>query len=58
MIWIATIEPSTVASDSIGNYIGNLLWGLFYDFLDLFLIHREQTPYRDSAVNALTTNSL
>jgi hypothetical protein len=28
----------------LGIHIGNLLWDSFCDFLDLFPIHREQTP--------------
>jgi hypothetical protein len=50
IIRIATVEPytkgSTIASDGLRNYLGNLLWDLFCDFLDIFPIHREQTPYK------------
>ena len=35
---------STVSYYCLGNHIGNMLWNLFCDFLDLFPIHGEQIP--------------
>jgi hypothetical protein len=42
---ITTGEPYTLGSiiafDGLRNHLGNLLWDIFCDFLDIFPTHRE-----------------
>ena len=44
IIRIVIMEPiqgSTVTSDGLKNHLGNLLWDLFCDFLDIFPTYKE-----------------